>query len=109
MINPLNIASSSDAQLLAIYASTLVLVVACAGLALSFGPRARVRRHWARTHKMSFAALLVALWMGTLYGGSKTNQPPIPPPVRIFIEYMYWDVSRERFVPILIPLRRVDP
>lgn len=111
MFNPLHIAASSSAQLACIYCVTLALVCGAAALALRIGRGAPARRSWARSHKAAAAAMVVVLWIGTLYGGSKggTNQPPVPPPVQVYIERLIYLPDLERFVPVWTPLRRVDP
>lgn len=111
MCNPLHIAASSGAQLAGIYCCTLALVCGVAALALRVGRGAPSRRAWARSHKAAAAGVVLALWIGTLYGGSKggTNQPPVPPPVQIYIERLIYLPDLERFVPVWTPLRRVDP
>lgn len=109
MVNPLNIAATSGTQLVCIYIVTLALVSGLAALALRCGRGAPERRSWARGHKAACAGVLLALWWGTLYGGSKTNPPPIPPPVQVYIERLIYLPDLERFVPVMVPLRRVDP
>lgn len=111
MLNPLHIAAASDTQLACIYIFTLALVCGMAALALRCGRGAPSRRSWARRNKAAAAGVLLALWIGTLYGGSKggTNQPPVAPPVQVYIERLIYLPDLERFVPVMVPLRRVDP
>ena len=110
-INPLDIDAASNAQLAGVYVWTLSLVAVGALLALRCGRGAPERRSWARSHKAAFACVLLALWWGTLYGGSKggTNQPPVAPPVQVYIERLIYLPDLERFAPVWTPLRRVDP
>lgn len=107
MFNPLHIAAAADTQLACIYIFTLALVCGMAALALRCGREAPARRSWALRHKAAAAGVLLALWWGTLYGGSKggTNQPP----VQVFIERLIYLPDLERFVPVMVPLRRIDP
>ena len=111
MFNPLHIAAASDTQLACIYIFTLALVCGMAALALRCGREAPARRSWARRHKAAAVGVVLALWIGTLYGGSKggTNQPPVTPPVQVYIERLIYLPELERFVPVWTPLRRIDP
>ncbi len=109
MFNPLHIDAASTTQLVIIYASTLTMVISLAAIVLGCGEGASRRRRWARNNKPACAVILVAMWAGVLYGGSKTNNPPIVPPVIIWQEKLYWDPSQERFVPALVPLKRYFP
>lgn len=111
MINPLHIDAASSAQLVGIYVWTLALVAGAALLALRVGRGAPARRAWARRNKALAIGVALALWIGTLYGGGKggTNQPPVTPPVQVFVERLIYMPDQERFVPIWVPLRRVDP
>ena len=110
MINPLNIDADSAAHLAGIYAVTLAMVCGAAALALRIGRGAAARRSWARRHKAAAAGVVLVCWIGTLYGGSKgTNQPPVTPPVRVYTEKLIYLPDQERFIPVWVPLRRVDP
>ena len=111
MFNPLNIDAASGAQLACIYVWTLVLVCCAAALALRYGSGATALRSWARRNKMAAAGVLLVLWIGTLYGGSKggTNEPPVTPPVRVYTNRLIYLPELERFVPVWTPLRRIDP
>ena len=109
--NPLNIDAASGTQLACIYIVTLALVCGMATLALRCGREAPARRSWARRNKAAAVGVVLALWIGTLYGGSKggTNQPPVTPPVQVYIERLIYLPELERFVPVMVPLRRIDP
>ena len=111
MLNPLHIAAASDTQLACIYIVTLALVCGMAALALRCGREAPARRSWARRHKAAAVGVVLALWIGTLYGGSKggTNEPPVTPPVRVYTNRLIYLPELERFVPVCTPLRRIDP
>lgn len=110
MLNPLHIAAASAAQLACVYIATLALVCGMAALALRCGREAPARRSWARRHKAAAAGVVLVCWIGTLYGGSKgTNQPPVTPPVRVYTEKLIYLPDQERFIPVWVPLRRVDP
>jgi hypothetical protein len=109
MFNPLHIDAASATQLHIIYASTLTMVLCLAAIMLKHGRNAPRRRQWARNNKFTFFVILAAMWLGVLYGGSKTNHPPVVPPVIIWQERLYWDPSQERFVPALVPLKRYFP
>lgn len=105
IINPLNIAADSPGELVAVYAATLALVLAAASIVLAACPR---RRAWARRHRMQCAMILAAFWLATLYGGSKTNQPPVIV-VDGYRVPIYWDEVRDRYVPARVPLRGWHP
>ena len=110
MLNPLHIAAASAAQLACVYIATLALVSCMAALAMRCGREAPARRSWARRNKAAAVGVVLALWIGTLYGGSKgTNQPPVTPPVRVYTEKLIYLPDQERFIPVWVPLRRVDP
>lgn len=110
MLNPLHIAAASAAQLACVYIATLALVSCMAALAMRCGREAPARRSWARRHKAAAAGVVLVCWIGTLYGGSKgTNQPPVTPPVRVYTEKLIYLPDQERFIPVWVPLRRVDP
>ena len=109
--NPLNIDAASGTQLACIYIVTLAMVCGSFALALRIGRGAPSRRSWARRNKAAAVGVVLALWIGTLYGGSKggTNDPPVTPPVQVYIERLIYLPELERFVPVWTPLRRVDP
>ncbi len=110
MLNPLHIAAASAAPLACVYIATLALVSCMAALAMRCGREAPARRSWARRHKAAAAGVVLVCWIGTLYGGSKgTNQPPVTPPVRVYTEKLIYLPDQERFIPVWVPLRRVDP
>lgn len=111
MFNPLHIAADSAAHLACIYAVTLAMVCGAFGLALRIGRGAAARRSWVQRNKAAAAGVVIALWLGTLYGGGKggTNQPPVAPPVQVYIERLIYLPELERFVPVWTPLRRFDP
>ena len=112
MINPLNIAVSSAAQLLGIYFFTFIVVLVVAALMLMFGKRALHRRGWAKRHPVQSVLLVLVAWCATLYGGGKggTNQPPVTPPVAIEIRIrIIYDAEGNRFIPREIPLLQVVP
>jgi hypothetical protein len=109
--NPLNIDAASGTQLACIYIVTLAMVCGSFALVLRIGRGAPSRRSWARRNKAAAVGVVLALWIGTLYGGSKggTNQPPVTPPVQVYIERLIYLPELERFVPVWTPLRRIDP
>lgn len=110
MFNPLLIAADG-VQLAGIYIGTLAMVCGAAALSLRFGRGAPARLSWARRHKVGAAGVVLVLWIGTLYGGSKggdTNQPPV---IKVdgYRVPLYWDAARERYVPAMVPLRGWHP
>ena len=104
MFNPLNIDAASTSGLIAVYAVTLALVLSVGVAVLAASPR---RRDWSRRHKMQCAMLLLGFWLATLYGGSKTNPPPVT--IDSYRVPIYWDEVQDRYVPARVPLRGWHP
>lgn len=111
-LNPLQLDVASCWDLAGRYLGAMVGAMIIFAVWVRLGPGAQERLRQARLHKGATALILFLVWFGVVYASNKahTNNPPVNPPGNINAEIrLYWDSARERYVPVMLPLKKVDP
>ena len=69
--------------------------------------RARLTWFGSRVRADPVGAVILALFIGGMlvYGGTKTNLPPVV--IESYKINLYWDAAAARIIPVMVPLRRV--